>query len=252
MCKNENLRSETRIYDQSVNIDSGSVQSFWDSRAQKDSSIKSVLLGADFAENSGILRNERECQILCNHLGEGKFTILDIGCGMGRWAKNLEPKIKLYNGIDFSSEYVKSASKSFETNSQISFFQMSATQLDLSILLNNYDLIIMTAVAMYINDDELSKVFSDINKHFNSSFIYFHESVSILPHRLTLKDFDSAELKSKYNAIYRTGDEYEDFFAQYLTNYQFDKDATGLLLDKDTGARDETNARYWFLKRKKS
>ena len=248
---NEECKAEkTRIYDQIVDIDSGSIQSFWNSRAQSDSSIKSVLLGEDFAKNSGIIRNNRECQILCDFLGEGRFTVLDIGCGMGRWAQNLESKIELYHGIDFSTEYVKSANKSFENNPQITFFQMSALQLDLSVLLNKYDLIIMTAVAMYINDNEIDCLLDNLNKLFYSSFIYFHESVSILPHRLTLKDFDSTELKSKYNAIYRTGDEYEDFFAKHLTNYQFDKSATGLLLDKDTGARDETNAKYWFLKRK--
>jgi hypothetical protein len=35
-----------------------------------------------------------------------------------------------------------------------------------------------------------------------------------------------------------------------LPDFEFKKDESGLLLDKDTGAREETNARYWFLRRK--
>lgn len=245
------MAKETRIYDKVVSIDSKSIQAFWDSKAKKDSSIKSVLLGSDLAENSGIIRNNRERQILCHFLGKSNVTILDIGCGIGRWAYNLDSRIKIYHGIDFSSEFIKSAIKSFDSKPNVSFFQMSATQLDLSVLLNNYDLIIVTGVAMYINDEEIGNLFHSLSELSNlSSSIYFQESVSTLPYRLTLKDFDSSELKSKYNAIYRTSKEYEVFFVKYLPNYQIDSNATGLLLDKDTGAREETNARYWFLKQK--
>jgi hypothetical protein len=58
------------------------------------------------------------------------------------------------------------------------------------------------------------------------------------------------ELNSKYNAIYRTRGEYEKYFADYLPEYFFKPDECGLLLDEYTGARDETNAGYWFLRRK--
>jgi hypothetical protein len=58
------------------------------------------------------------------------------------------------------------------------------------------------------------------------------------------------ELKSKYNAIYRTREEYEKYFTSYLPEYFFEPNESGLLLDKDTGAREETNAGYWFLRRK--
>lgn len=247
------MAEKTRIYDEVVNIDSRSVQNFWNLKAAKDSSFKSVLLGSDLAENSGVIRNNRECQILCDFLGQREaLTVLDIGCGIGRWAYNLEPRIKTYHGIDFSSEFIKSATHTFEANPRIKFFQMSATQLDLSLLFDSYDLLIVTGVAMYINDDEINQLFHYLNKLSNrTSCIYFQESVSILPHRLTLKDFDSVELKSKYNAIYRTGTEYEKCFSVHLCDYQFDtEEDTGLLLDKQTGAREETNAKYWFLTQK--
>jgi cyclopropane fatty-acyl-phospholipid synthase-like methyltransferase len=158
--------------------------------------------------------------------------------------------VTTYHGIDFSEEFVKVANNNFKNNKNIQFFYMSATDIDTRTLLSVYDLIIVTGVVMYINDSNISRFFSYCNKLTGvSSAIYFQESVSILPYRLTLSNFDSIELKSKYSAIYRTSKEYEKYFSEYLSDWQIK--ATDILLDKDTGAREETNARYWFLKRKK-
>jgi SAM-dependent methyltransferase len=252
--------NNTRIYGKAEDIDSTSIMNFWNAKAKKDSSLKAVLLGSDFAENSGILRNERENQILQKFLApppphqikKSLLSILDIGCGIGRWAYNMQYIFTTYHGIDFSREFIRNASNSFKDDNRVRFFNMSATNIDISLLADKYDLIIITGVAMYINDGEIEKLFNYCNKlGSQTSSIYFQESVSILPNRLTLKDFESVELKSKYNAIYRTKEEYENYFTNYLPDYSIDNNKTALLLDKDTGAREETNARYWFLKRKK-
>jgi SAM-dependent methyltransferase len=244
----------TRIYRAIVDIDGNSIQDFWNTKAKKDTSLKAVLCGSDFAENSGILRNERENQILQKYIApvqKLELSILDIGCGIGRWAHNLRSIYKTYHGIDLSEEFIKIASKSFANEERIRFFNMSAINIYISKLTGKYDLIIITGVAMYINDGEIGKLFNNCNELTNqTASIYFQESVSILPYRLTLKDFESVELESKYNAIYRTREEYERFFTRYLPDYYYDNNQTGLLLDKETGAREETNARYWFLKRR--
>jgi hypothetical protein len=157
----------------------------------------------------------------------------------------------MYHGIDFSQEFVKAASSAFDGEKNIKFFTMSAIDIDTTRLLKKYDLIIINGVTMYINDDNINRLFYYCNQLTGeSSAIYFQESVSILPHRLTLKDFYSEDLKTYYNAIYRTSQEYERFFMECLPDFEFKKDESGLLLDKDTGAREETNARYWFLRRK--
>jgi SAM-dependent methyltransferase len=217
-----NTQNKTRIYDATVDIDSHAVRSFWNAKAQKDHSLKAVLCGNDFAANSGVLRNERENRILQNFIGNRKVSVLDVGCGIGRWAHNLQAQIATYHGIDFSDEFIKSAGTQFADNPAIKFFQMSATHIDASALLARYDLIIVTGVAMYINDNEIGRLFASVNQLTDAaSAVYFQESVSILPTRLTLKDFDSTELKSKYNAIYRTGKEYEDYFKTCLPDFDF-------------------------------
>jgi hypothetical protein len=103
---------------------------------------------------------------------------------------------------------------------------------------------------MYINDDQLEKLYYNINIFTqNGSFLYIQDTISLLETRLTLKDFDSEELKTKYNAIYRTNTEYESLFNKHLPEFKLVKNGTELLLDKNSGAREETNARYWCFRK---
>jgi SAM-dependent methyltransferase len=239
-----------RIYGEKAAIDSGSVKDFWNNNAKKDASLKSVLLGYDFGENSADLHNQKEAKIVLDFIGGGKKSVLDIGCGIGRWAYNLKPIIKTYDGIDFSDEFVKAANNNFNDSPDIKFYCMSAVNIDTTKLAEKYDVVIVTEVSMYINDEELHKLYEYINKFTgNGSLLYIQDTTSLLETRLTLKDFDSKELKTKYNVIYRTRAEYDSLFAKHLPDFKLTANGTDLLLDKNSGARDETNARYWCFRK---
>jgi SAM-dependent methyltransferase len=244
------VETKGRIYGEKADIDGESVKTFWNNNAKKGSSLKSVLLGSDFAENSADLRNQKEVRIVMDFIGNGKKTVLDIGCGIGRWAYNLKPIIKTYSGIDFSEEFIKSANNNFKGFDTIAFYCMSATKIDTAQLLKQYDVVIITGVSMYINDDELPELYGYIDRLTEKgALFYIQESTSLRETRLTLKDFESKELKTKYNAIYRTRAEYEKLFAECLPRFKTRENGTGLLLDKDSGAREETNARYWCMEK---
>jgi len=237
-----------RIYGEKSEINTESVKSFWNNNAKKDSSLKSVLLGYDFGENSANLHNQKEAKIVLDFIGNDKKTILDIGCGIGRWAYNLNNIIQKYDGIDFSDEFVQAANNNFKNYNEINFYCMSATDIDCTKLLKEYDVVIVTEVSMYINDDDLNKLYNYINIFTRKdSLLYIQDTTSLLDTRLTLKDFQSKELGTKYNAIYRTKTEYETLFKKYLPAFKLCKNGTELLLDKNSGAREETNARYWCL-----
>jgi SAM-dependent methyltransferase len=244
------MKAVGRIYGDKTVIDSEKVKSFWNNNAKKDSSLKSVLLGYDFGENSADLHNQKETKIVLNFIGNDKKTVLDIGCGIGRWAYNLKQIIKTYDGIDFSEEFVKSANNNFNDFSEINFYCMSATEIDTAKLPEKYDVVIVTEVSMYINDDELHKLYGYINAFTGKgALLYIQDTTSLLETRLTLKNFDSKELKTKYNAIYRTRSEYEALFCKYLPEFKLMENGTELLLDKNSGAREETNARYWCFRK---
>ena len=83
--------NNTRVYGKKTDIDEKNVISFWTKRAKVES-INSVLLGTDLQKEFNILRNQKELDLLKSILPKKKFNILDVGCGMGRWAKNLFPE----------------------------------------------------------------------------------------------------------------------------------------------------------------
>ena len=239
------MPNKTRIYGDTADINDQKVKSFFNKRATLNN-LNAVLLGNQKDSEHSDLRNEKEYSLLKYYFNDLKnFSVLDIGCGMGRWANNLKDEIKLYHGIDFSENFITSNKKRFKSYENINFMVMSATNIDLSKLNITYDLIIISGVLMYINDKQINGIFNNIKK-LNPRYIYLQESISILNDGLTLKDFYSKELDTQYNAIYRTKEEYEFYVQNILSEYEIQD--SSLLLDKETGAREETNAQYWFIK----
>lgn len=237
---------ETRIKNKSVDIKINSTKEFWQTRVQNGYNLKTVLLNEDVNDSVIKNRNIKERNLVKSFLEPNKkYKILDVGCGIGRWVENLLIYIDQYTGIDYTEGFIKLAkNKYMQTN--LEFIQMSATDINISLLLDNYDLSILSGVCMYINDKDLPNLFSTIN-NLTNKIIYLQESVSLAEGRLTLDKFYSNDLRQNYSAIYRTAPEYENLLLQYCTNFKLL--SSGLLLDNKTGHRKETNAAYWILKR---
>lgn len=240
----------SRIYGQKESIDSKKVNAFFEKRFSRENPLASVMLRGD--ENDGIAekRDQNENWLLTSLLHiNGKVSVLDIGCGLGRWATNMANRLEFYDGIDFARSYVDAANESFQDNDTVNFYQMSATDIDKGKLHSAcYDLLIINGLNVYLNDEDVDTLVKTLPTFCHAgSKIYFRESVSLMPHRLTLKDFPSDELNSEYNAIYRTTQEYEEYFLKYLTDFKCTK--SDLLLTKELGSREETNQRFWFFER---
>lgn len=235
---------QTRVYTDKIEIDNNSTKEFWENRANNINNLQTVLLGSDKTGIEQNTRNEHEKLIVESVIRQIQNPrILDIGCGIGRWAENLINQFDSYTGVDFSEGFINFASEKFANYSNIKFYNNSILNLDKEILNSKFNFIICTGVLMYIND---SNIF-DILKAFRRvtpEYVYIQESISLMDARLTLNQFESKDLKTNYNAIYRTKQEYEEYFK---TN-KFDIIKTDLLLDNKSGAREETNAQYWILK----
>lgn len=235
---------QTRVYTDKIEIDNNSTKEFWENRANNINNLQTVLLGSDKTGIEQNTRNEHEKLIVESIVKQIKNPkILDIGCGIGRWAENLINQFDSYTGVDFSEGFINFASEKFANYSNIKFYNNSILNLDKEILNSKFNFIICTGVLMYIND---SNIF-DILKAFRRvtpEYVYIQESISLMDARLTLNKFESKDLQTNYNAIYRTKQEYEEYFK---TN-KFDIIKTDLLLDNKSGAREETNAQYWILK----
>lgn len=241
---------KNRIYGQSVDLDENEVARFWKTRTECQNRLRAILLGDDFPISSLEKRNQVEFELLSSFLTFDKpFSILDIGCGTARWADNFKDMYSSYTGIDLTEDFIVQNKARFENDDRCRFYTMSASALEPIVTDNKYDLIIVTGVMMYINDDSLKELFSNISEMSQKNgMVYLQESVSMLDTRLTLDRFDSETLKDSYSAIYRTIPEYDHYFRESFSNMTVIK--TGNLLTDETCARQETNAHYWFMENK--
>lgn len=240
----------SRIYGETADINHEKIRDFFEKRFDKDHPLSSVMLRNSedhIAEN----RNHNEKILMDRLLADAKkpLSVLDIGCGMGRWATNLLDRIAVYDGVDFTTSYVDASNELFKDYPHIRFYQGLASEIDQQPLqLAHYDLIIIAGLLIYMNDNDVNKLMNITDQLLaDDGMFYIRESISVIDQRLTLKDFHSDELNADYNAIYRTTAEYEKIFDTHLHHLKLQ--SSGLMLDKTLGAREETNQRHWFFKR---
>ena len=231
---------QTRVYTDKINIDNNSTKEFWQKRANNINNLQTVLLGSDNTGSEQNIRNENEKRRVEKIVEKIQNPgILDIGCGIGRWAENLQNKFEYYVVVDFSEGFINYASKKFTNFSNVKFYNNSILNLDKDILTSRFNLIICTG----INDENISNIFKAF-RQVSPEYLYIQESISLMEGRLTLNKFESKDLKTDYSAIYRTKQEYEEYFK---TN-AFNIIKTYIFLDNKSGSREETNSQYWILK----
>ncbi|MBR2124931.1 MAG: class I SAM-dependent methyltransferase [Acetobacter sp.] len=116
---------ETRIYSKTLTIQYDDVKSFYDKRAKEFSSgllpkYTCTLLN-DTDSHYAEKWHDFEVNTIKPYLNCGK--ILDIGCGIGRWADVLANECISYCGIDFSKTMIEAAKQRF-SQKNINFFNI--------------------------------------------------------------------------------------------------------------------------------
>lgn len=208
-----------RLYGETEDINSDKVKNFFNNRANKDvESDLSIVLFQD-KENSE-RRNREENNLVLEKIDLKDKKVLEIGCGIGRWAQFLQDKCSSYLGLDYSENLIEIAKKS-NNYENCKFQVMSAFDIKIDELLINppFDIILISQVLMYINDEDLAVLIGEINEVIaDEKQLFITEPISCMESRLTLKDFYSDELEADYNAIYRTEGEYREFFQKLNCN----------------------------------
>lgn len=233
------------------------VRDFFSNRAKRYDGLNAVML-----QNQGDIPKKRDLnekrQVLPLFTLNSSVKVIDIGCGVGRWAETLYDKCKTYYGIDFVQENIEQAQDAYRLLPNVVFQRLSAKDIDKTDLCVKppFHLIIITGLMVYLNDAECNKLMRNVLHLADKTHaqIYIRESVSLLEERLTLKNFYSEELVDHYNAIYRTSQEYKTLLEKYLVNDQgkFELLQTDLLLKGELQGRRETNQRFFLLERKKN
>ncbi len=197
-------------------------------------------------------RNQAEVNKLLPLLKLGQTSrILDLGCGIGRWADAIPCTVEAYLGVDFSDGFIRIARRR-NRKENFSFEQMSVCDFGpyfRNRKLRPFNRLIAAGILLYLNDADikvLMELFSEILAP--EAIVYMREPVGI-QERLTLKDFFSEELKHNYHTIYRTAEEYRLLLNMYAPDFEVFQ--AGFLFDEPLlNNRQETSQYYYLLKRK--
>ena len=171
-------------------------------------------------------------------------NVLDIGCGIGRWAETVIPICGNYLGVDFSGEMVKAASKRFDNMINATFRQgafLDIFKMD-DVKRNKFDAVIIAGVSMYINDQVLAQCYGELSTILNKgAIVYIEESIGV-EKRLTLNNIWSENLNSDYHAIYRTREEYKKILTPLLKQTKVLADDYFNVLDK----KELSETSHWY------
>ena len=234
----------TRLYGEKEDINKENIKDFFDKRASKE--VDSLMTITSFQEKENLdQRQEEESKIVLENIDLTGKKILEIGCGLGRWAEIFHDKCKSYLGLDYAENLIKLAKKNYNyENCEFQVMSALDIKIDELIIKPPFDIIFIAGVLIYLNDEDISQMIKEINKiSSKNKIIYIRETISVMNNRLTLKDFYSKDLDANYNAIYRTKDELLDFFKEFenVTNIKTDK------IHETLNKHDETGYRYFIL-----
>ncbi len=244
-----------RIKEKVADIDYNETKNFFKKRAEKfqQSNPYSVTMYQD--NNPALVkeRNKAEIEKLCPKLQLAERSrVLDIACGIGRWADAIKVDICEYCGIDFSGELIEIANQRNKKDN-FSFYEGSISEIDKVLLKNGkdkYNTVLMIGILMYLNDYDLySTLYATERVCEEHATICIREPIGIFE-RLTLKDFFSEELQDNYNAIYRTREEIQRFLQEAFLEKGFSIVEQGFLFDEDALNNRKETAQYYYVLRR--
>lgn len=234
------MEKQTRVYGQQIDLDSQNIKDFFDKRAidfthNKRTRNTTVLLGDGNAAYADNWNHYEKTHILPLLDIKKSDSVLDIGCGVGRWAEHLLPLCGQYIGTDISGEMIATAIKLYCTKYNHAKFVKSSFQNifnNAEIKEKQFNKIIIAGVSMYLNDTDLQKCYRQLCNNLSpGGILYLEESVGI-KQRLTLNNIWSENLQSHYWAVYRTAKEYLELLKPLIDSSTVIKSDYLSMLDK--------------------
>ncbi|MGN0638564.1 MAG: class I SAM-dependent methyltransferase [Huintestinicola sp.] len=246
------MKMETRIKNKITEISYDETKEFFRKRADKYDPQKPycVTMYQDNHSELVVERNRREVEILYPQLGiSPESRVLDIACGIGRWADAIKEEISCYLGIDFSEELIGIA-KSRCSRPGFSFVAGDLKNVASICSDKKYDTILMIGILQYLNDSDIAGILEGIISCCDDTATVCIREPIAEEGRLTLNHFYSEELKDNYNAIYRSNSELTAIFEQTFFKHGFSvKKQAYLFEEANLNNRKETSQYYYILTR---
>lgn len=235
-------------------VNKKNIKKFFEDRAKKheeSNPLKSVI----YQDKNPALAKTRDAfekNKIINLINISKDdVVLDIGCGIGRWAKEMSGLVKKYVGIDNVEEFINISDKIYKDNDNTYFVCLDGINL-LSREVKSHSpftIIIMVGFFMYISDKEAYEVLNKILKiSSNKSQIIIREPIAIKK-ELVLDNVWSDEMETHYSAIYRTRDQFKKIFSDVLYKEGYSLIIDETLYPEELNNRIETKQHFFNLKK---
>lgn len=254
MRKNREKETESRIFGENVLINQKEIDEFYRNRGKKfNQKIPYVsMLLQDNNPKLAKKRDQYEKNLVLPLLNVSiNDRVLDIGCGVGRWAEVLVDKVNAYHGIDPCESLIKIALERFKSDKNVSF-QILSAQNSIPKLLEKkppHTLIISAGVLLYLNENDCEEALNNIILCCdNKAQIYIRIPIAINK-RMTLINHWSDELNHRYSAIYRTKEEYLRMIRKIAFPAGFSINIDQPLYPAKLNNREETHQHIFILSR---
>lgn len=234
-----------RISDEVVEIDYDATQRFFDQRAvgSADACSWTRVMYQDDNPDLAVARDKHEKQVVLPQLHlNPTHHLLDVGCGVGRWALTVAPLVQSYLGTDFSDGLLARAREALGQCSDVEFLRLAAQDVEtLAGRRGPFHRVILAGILAYLNDDDAKRCLRGVAKVCSKTdaIVYLREPMGITS-RLTLDKFWSDQLNSEYSAIYRSREEYQALLEETLCAEGFHIDQFTALYPQDLQNRVET------------
>ncbi len=177
--------------------------------------------------------------------------VLDIGCGIGRWAEEMPSKVTKYVGIDDSNDFIKIAKKKYIKKKNISFICIEGSKIsNPKVKLNSpYTVILIMGLFPYIKDKEGYNILKKILKiNSTNCKIIIREPIAI-DKEFVLNNVWSNDMETFYSAKYRTYKWFKNMFNLTLLNNGYKIIVDEPLYPNHLNNRKETRQHLFYLKK---
>lgn len=134
------------------------------------------------------------------------MDVLELGCGSGRWAISLAPKVNKYVGVDFSRESLLFAEQEARKNNITNVQFIESSVIDYTST-DKFDIVYFSAVTQFLSDEDFIRVLHNIENSFMPNCIIIDRStVNFMKRNIRYDDYFSiyrtpSELTAIYNSF---------------------------------------------------
>lgn len=173
--------------------------------------------------------------------------VLDVGCGVGRWAPEVRSAGAGYVGTDISPSLIDHARRLHPEIAE-AFHALSATETD-HLTVDDFTHVLMAGVAMYLDDGEFRAALEQVADVCASSAVVYLREVLTSDARLTLRHEWSSDMDMEYHATYRGQEESAALVAGVLEPRGFRLVEAGSPVPAHLANRSDTFQRFTLWRR---